>query len=123
MRAKSGGGITSNKLKSVGVKAGPSNTNVVSPRGVSQLGYATGSQLKGAESYGTKNTALSVFERKAAEQPLGNAVATNVGAGGPGTGRTTYPSGYQSLHGKPVQGSTPAPRDTLASYGPERRRG
>jgi hypothetical protein len=115
----SGGGITSNKLVRPGVKAGPANTNVVSPRGVSQYGYATGSRISRTGSYTTENTSLPVIERKAGESVLGHVKALDVGKGGPGTGRTIYKSGYQSLHGAPVQGSTPTPRDTLAEFGPE----
>jgi hypothetical protein len=118
MAKLTGGGIQSTVNRSVGVRAGKSTTNVVSPRGTSQLGAAqSGKMRQGAHT--AVNTSLSVFERKAAEQPLGNAVALNVGKGGPGTGRTTYPSGYQALHGAPVQGSTPKPRDILSEFGPE----
>jgi hypothetical protein len=118
MRAKSGGGIQSTVNRSVSVRGGKPTTNVVSPRGVSEYGYATPGKLK-AGAHTSDNTALNVFERKAAEQPLGNAVALNVGKGGAGTGRTIYPSGYQSLHGAPVQGSTPKPVDILNQFGPD----
>jgi hypothetical protein len=113
-----GGGIQSSKRVEVGVRGGKPTTNVVSPRGVSEYGYATPGKLRqGAHT--SENTAENVFERKAPRPPMGNAIATNVGKGGPGTGRTIYPSGFQSLHGAPVQGSTPPSKDTLAEYGPE----
>jgi hypothetical protein len=115
----SGGGINSRVVKKVGVRTGPASTNKISPRGVSQYGYATGSMLRGEHSYTTKNSALPVNQGTMKQVPLGNAVALNVKGGGPGTGRTTYRTGYQGLHGAPVQGSTPTPRDTLAEYGPE----
>jgi hypothetical protein len=119
-RAKlSGGGIQSSVNRKVGVKAGPANTNVVSPRGVSQYGYATGSEIARTGSYTTKNTSLPVIERKAGEQVLGNAKALDVGAGGVGTGRTIYKSGYQSLYGQAVQGSPPGRRDILSEFGAE----
>src|SRR6516162_11931913 len=106
MAKMSGGGLTSNKLVRPGVKAGPANTNVVSPRGTSQLGASqSGKMRQGAHT--AVNTSLSVFERKAAEQPLGNAVALNVGKGGAGTGRTIYKSGYQSQYG---DGGNPEPK-------------
>jgi hypothetical protein len=115
MAKLSGGGLTSNKLVRPGVKAGPANTNVVSPRGTSQLGASqSGKMRQGAHT--AINTSLNVFERKAAEQPLGNAVALNVGKGGPGTGRTIYPSGYQGTHG-PVAGPAPVQgRDIWAEF-------
>jgi len=40
--------------------------------------------------------------------PLGNAKATDVGAGGPGKGRTIYKSGTQGQHG-PVAGQPKQP--------------
>ena len=123
MKAKSGGGIQSSVNKKVGVRTGGSrSTNVVSPRGVSQLGYAAGSEIKEQGSYGTKNSALSVFERKAPEQTLGNAKALDVKGGGSGTGRTVMRSGSQGTHGPVVAGSTPAPRDILSEFGPESKR-
>jgi hypothetical protein len=114
-KVTSGGGLTSNKLVRPGVKSGPANTNVVNPRGVSQYGHATPGKMRQGAHTGD-NTAEKVFERKAAEQPLGNAVATNIGKGGPGTGRTTYPSGVQGTHGPVVPDTTPKPRDTWAEY-------
>jgi hypothetical protein len=118
MAKMSGGGLTSNKLVRPGVKSGPANTNVVSPRGASQLGAAqSGKMRQGAHT--AVNTSLSVFERKAAEQPLGNAVALNVGKGGAGTGRTIYKSGYQGTHGNPDPGQSPGRRDILSEFGPE----
>jgi hypothetical protein len=58
--------------------------------------------------------------------PLGNAIATNVGKGGPGAGRTVMPCGTQGMHG-PVAGQVrPQGRDILSEYGPEisgRKRG
>ena len=76
MKAKSGGGITSNKLVRVGVRAGPPSTNVVSPRGVSQLGYATGSRMNKTGSYTTENAALPVIQGTKPQVELGNKLAT-----------------------------------------------
>jgi hypothetical protein len=115
----SGGGISSNKLKRVGVKAGPASTNIISPRGVSQYGYATGSMLTREHSFTTKNSALPVNMGTMKQVPLGNQLAKNVGAGGPGAGRTVMARGTNAMHGAPVQGSTPAPRDILSQVGPE----
>jgi hypothetical protein len=83
--AKSGGGITSNKLVKPGVKAGPPQTNVVSQGAVSRLG-----------SHQVLTKAQPLIPRTASQVPLGNALATNVGAGGPGKGRTVLRAGTQS---------------------------
>jgi hypothetical protein len=105
-RPVSGGGSNSRVVKSVGVRAGKPTTNVISPRGVSEYGRAVGDKLSREGSHTGVKDASPVFERKAAEPPLGNAVSLNVGKGGPGTGRTTYPSGYQALRG---DGGPPLP--------------
>jgi hypothetical protein len=113
-----GGGIQSNKLVRPNVRTGPASTNKIDPRGVSQYGYATGSTLRQAGSFTGKNSALPVNAGTASQVPMGNAVALNVGKGGPGTGRAVYRSGYQALHGKPV-GAPVQGREILGSYGPE----
>jgi hypothetical protein len=48
-------------------------------------------------------------------QPVkfGNELATNVGAGGPGTGRITYATGTEDMHGQPAPGNPPAQRHTF----------
>src|SRR6516225_4953859 len=114
----SGGGIRSNKLVRVSVRTGPPSTNVISPRGVSQYGYAAGSRLNKTGSFTTENSALPVNAGTMSQVPMGNAVARNVGGGGPGTGRTVHRTGTQSLHGKPV-GSPVQGRDILGAFGPE----
>jgi hypothetical protein len=62
---------------------------------------------------------------------LGNELATNVGCGGPGAGRTVYQRGMQAQHGSAAAGSrnaapdvpaTKPGRDILNDYGPNRRR-
>jgi hypothetical protein len=106
MAKLTGGGILGKNVTSVSVRAGKPTTNVVSPRGVSQYGYAPGDKLTKEAGHTGVNSAVNVFERKAPEAPLGNAVSLNVGKGGPGTGRTTYPSGYQALRG---DGGPPLP--------------
>jgi hypothetical protein len=87
-RGVSGGGIESSKVVSVGVKGGPARTNVMSPGGASQLGG----------SVGKASAAEPLKVGTAAASPLGNSVATNVGKGGPGAGRTVHPSGGQGKH-------------------------
>src|SRR5262249_52455918 len=86
-RAKSGGGITSNKFVQPGIKTGQPNKGT-SPAAADQLGQSVSfkrEQVEMGRAYpGTK---------------LGNEVALNVGAGGPGKGREVFKSGSQSLHG------------------------
>src|SRR5262249_42178126 len=112
MARLTGGGILGNKNVKVGVKAGPAHTNVMSPAGASQLGTAMANRKS-----------VEALQRGTAGQvPLGNAVATNVGAGGPGTGRTTYASGSQGTHGSVDRGEPrPAGRDILDEFGPNKR--
>ena len=118
MKKLSGGGIQSNKLVRPGVRTGPPSTNKISPRGVSQYGYSAGSKLARAGSFTTENSSLPVNAGAMPQVRLGNDVARNVGAGGPGTGRTVYRSGYQAMHGQPV-GSPVQGREILGQYGAE----
>jgi len=117
----SGGGITSNKLVREGVRGGSPNLTAYSPRGVSQLGISQGSTLSKTGAFTTQNSALPLSDGQQRDfVPLGNQLATNVGGGGPGTGRTLYgQGGTQQMHGAPVQGSSPAPKDFLSQFGPE----
>ena len=49
--------------------------------------------------------------------PLGNELATNVGAGGPGKGRTVMATGSQQMHGAPNPGNrTVSGPDPLAPW-------
>jgi hypothetical protein len=109
-RAKSGGGITSNKLVRVGVKAGPWRTNVVEPHAPDFLGQSTAFKKP------------PLYSGTAPQVALGNDLVTNVGAGGPGKGRTVMRSGSQGTHG-PTTGSVEQGRDILSEYGPEKSRG
>jgi hypothetical protein len=110
-KAVSGGGERSNKLVQVGVKSGPPRTNVVSPASANQLGASVAFR-KDPLPIGT-----------APQVPLGNALATNVGAGGPGKGRTVQKSGSQGLHGPVAGAPRPMGPDILSQYGPERSKG
>jgi hypothetical protein len=83
-KARSGGGITSTKNVRPPVKAGPPSANKINPGGAAQLGsaeYQNPTPLKA----GTMP-----------KVPLGNAVALNVGKGGPGAGRSVHRAGSQS---------------------------
>jgi hypothetical protein len=103
MKAKSGGGITMNKNVSGKVRGGSRSADKISPAGLSQYGTAQGGNLRQAGSFTGVNSATPVFSgSKANPVPFGNAKALDVGAGGVGTGRTIYRSGYQSQHGAAV---------------------
>lgn len=78
-KAKSGGGISSNK--------------VVHSRGVVPGGPAQRLTPKAAPSVGAARVTTST-------PPLGNALAKNVGKGGPGADRTVHSTGSQGQHGK-----------------------
>ena len=78
-KIKSGGGLTSNKLVNVGVKAGPARTNIVSPASADQLG----------QSVAFKRDPLPIGT--AAQVPMGNEVALNVKGGGPGQRASDLP--------------------------------
>jgi hypothetical protein len=120
-KAVSGGGINSRVVKQVDIKSGSPNLTAYSPRGVSQIGASQGSTLDRSGSFTTKNSALPLSEgQKRDFVPLGNSLTNNIGAGGPGTGRTLYgQSGTQSVHGPVVQGSAPGQRDILSEFGRE----
>jgi hypothetical protein len=123
MAKLSGGGIRSRVNVKVGVKGGSRSADKVSPAGLSQYGTAQGGNLRQAGSFTGVNSATPVFSgSKANPVPFGNAKALDVGKGGVGTGRTVYRSGYQSQWGGAVQGSSPARKDILSEFGPERRR-
>jgi hypothetical protein len=111
MKKLSGGGIQSNKNVSPGIKSGPPRTNVVSPTSADQVGQ-TLAFPKDPLPIGTMP-----------QVPMGNALATNVGKGAPGAGRTIHGCGSQGTHGPTVPGSSPQPKDILSSYGPERSKG
>jgi hypothetical protein len=121
-KARSGGGITSNKLVNVGVRTGAAYKNRVSPGGVSEIGSAIGSKVKAGSlgnAYGGVSAAQRVMDGKVMHPtPLGNSVAVSTQCG-PGGSRTVYRAGYQSTT---PNRSMPKGRDILSSYGPESKR-
>jgi hypothetical protein len=109
-KARSGGGITSNQLRRVCVKAGPPHTNKVSVAATDALGQ----QLAYKRPDLIKGTMPKV--------PMGNAVAAQTVCG-PGGSRTIYKSGYQSSTGPVSQGegdgyTSTADRGNRAILGP-----
>jgi hypothetical protein len=103
--AKSGNqGIQSSKLVRPGVRTGAAREGFNAGY-AGQIGAALGSHASDSGKVLTKapvpmRTAAPV----AAAAKLGNEVAKNVGAGGPGTGRTVMATGSQGQHG-PAAGS------------------
>ena len=102
----SGGGIGMNKNVQPSVRTG-SGSKSTRPAGVSQIGYQVGDHTTSRPgSSGYKGEKLhGPAERNFQPVKFGNELATNIGKGGPGTGRTLYgQSGQQGQHG-PVAGS------------------
>ena len=94
-RAKSGGGLTSNKLVRPSIRGGSPTANRVNVTAVSQLGAKIGNHSdKGT----VKLTPQPLVAAKMPAVALGNSLATNVGKGGPGAGRKIFGSGSQGSH-------------------------
>jgi hypothetical protein len=106
-KIKSGGGLTSNKLVNVGLRTG-SPSKGSSPAAADQIGQST---------FFTKEKIDAGRAYNASQ--LGNALATNVGAGKPGAGRTVHHCGSQGTHGPVNPGHSPARQDILSEYGPD----
>jgi hypothetical protein len=122
-RSVSGGGINSNKVvqRREATREQP-RTRGVNPGGADQHGAHMTKESAATPLYGGPSFAPVKF---------GNELATNVGAGGPGAGRTTLRAGSQAQHGPVAQGDrsqapdVPATRpgqDQLRDFGPERGR-
>ena len=90
---EAGGGIRSNKLVNKPVKTG-SRAEAISERGASQIGQSLGNHI--TDRRGTVSGAVERVRGELRPQgtpgsvPLGNQIAGNVGAGGPGAGRRLY---------------------------------
>jgi hypothetical protein len=115
-KARSGGGIRSNKVVHHGIRTANRRTDVVSPSAVADLGASISYQR------------LPLIKSTAKEAvPMGNELVNNVGAGGPGKGRTIYPCGYQDQHGAAAKGEGgmqgKADRGSRAILGPPANRG
>ena len=128
---RSGGGLSSNKQKKVGVNWGSTRTNVVNPAAVDQLGQAMPDRMREGH-HVAGNSAEQLFARGAqAATPLGNQVAAQTKAG-PGGSRTVYASGTNKMYGPPARGAADWAPDVSATgsrgpdihsmYGPERSR-
>ena len=83
MRSKAGGGINSKNVRNVSQRGGAPHANIISPASANQIGESV--------AFRKDNLPMGTM----AKVPLGNALANNVGKGGPGAGRTVYRSGSQ----------------------------
>jgi hypothetical protein len=117
-----GGGIASRQHVETPIKPGTGSRNA-RPAGVSQLGYAIGDHDTGSgKSTGYRGEKLhGPASRNFQPVPFGNQLVTNVGKGGPGTGRDVHATGSQGLHGSGGP-QKPAGRDFLSGFGPDYRK-
>jgi len=109
---KPGGGIQSRQKREVGNRTGAPRERI-RPTGVAQYGQAQGDHVteQGATGYGGVKAHTG---KPGYQSELGNKVALNVGGGGPGTGRTTYPTGSQCKTGD--GGPALKPQDPMAAW-------
>jgi hypothetical protein len=111
-KAKSGGGIDTNKRREIGYKGGKRTLDALSVQAVSDLGQRTAFKKPPL----VKATPNDFVE-------MGNTRAASC-AQGPGGGRTIYKSGYQALRGPVSQGEgegnrAKADRGPRAILGPQ----
>ena len=85
-KARSGGGVTSNKNVNVSVKTGSKTTEAISVPAASRIGTQVNTTHGGVK---------LVAANRRSQTPMGNDLALNVGKGGPGAGRSVLPSGSQ----------------------------
>jgi hypothetical protein len=116
----SGGGYGMNKNAQPGVRTG-TGSREVHPGYAGQLGQKQGSHVTGERDSSYRGEKM-YGGRGMNPVPYGNAKALDVGAGGPGTGRTIYKTGSQDQHGQPTPGNPPAKNtDILNQFGPNYR--
>ena len=105
-----GGGIASNKITERPVRTGTGSYGT-HPGGVAQLGQHVGDKATHGNSKGSGYRGEPLHnDRSFQPVKFGNELATNVGKGGPGAGRTLYgQSGQQGCHGQPASGNPRPP--------------
>jgi hypothetical protein len=113
-----GGGPGSKNIVNKPVITGKSAYGV-GPGWASQLGSAIGDHVTDGGRVPYKGEAMrNKLTPAGGAVPLGNQLATNVGKGGPGAGRTIHHCGSQSNPG-PTRSPNATGRDTLAEFGPD----
>jgi hypothetical protein len=128
-KSKAGGGINSNKRVEKGLQTSKKGSTAV------QIGYAGQlGMMKGNHATEGGDIPFAPIKKDQANKPLsavpfGNSLTTNVGKGGPGTGRRLYPTGAQGQHGaadpgmpQPTRSMTKTGKDILSQFGPEKTR-
>jgi len=107
MSHQPGGGPRSKNVVEPRIRTGSGSRNA-RPAGVSQFGYSYGDHTTnrpGSSGY-TGEKLHGPAGRDFQPTKFGNELATNVGRGGPGAGRTLHgQSGSQGCHGQPAQGA------------------
>jgi hypothetical protein len=108
MGNKVAGGIGSRVVNPQGVRNG-APARGLNPGGVSQFGEAIGNHVTdGGRVPYRGDPVRNGLTPAGGAVPLGNQIATNVGKGGVGTGRTLYGQcGSQGTHGAPAPGNPP----------------
>ena len=115
----SGGGLGMNKNVRRGMSQGD-RARAMNPKGATQVGTNRGNHATNSAKILRGDRAPVRGNRKPVNGPggvpLGNALATNVGNGGPGAGRTLYgQGGSQGLHG-PVDRGMPGLPSTKGQW-------
>jgi hypothetical protein len=110
MRGSGGGGYGSRPHVEKSIRTG-SGSRGTHPGGVAQLGQHVGDKATHGNSKGTGYRGEPLHnDRSFQPVKFGNELATNVGKGGPGAGRTLYgQSGLQGTHGATNPGSPRPP--------------
>lgn len=118
----SGGGTGSKNVVKSPVKNGQVAKSM-REKGVAQIGSALGNHAtaKGAKLNRAVESIRGAPQPRGGPGgvPLGNALAMNVGKGGPGAGRTVHATGGQGQRGPVAGGPKPAGRDILGAFGSE----
>jgi len=120
-RIRSGGGLTSNKVKNVR----QATREMPRVRGVNVVAANQAGEMQGNHSTDRGDFPFKREPLYAGPSfqpvPLGNTLTNNVGKGGPGAGRTLYgQAGTQCMTGKPAQGVPNTSPDIPATARSER---
>jgi hypothetical protein len=109
-KGSGGGGYHSRQHVEKSVRTG-SGSRGTHPGGVAQLGQHVGDKATHGRSKGSGYRGEPLHNNRSFQPvPFGNSVALNVGAGGPGTGRTIYKTGSQCQTGTNPGNPRPNPR-------------
>lgn len=96
-KSRSGGGIASRVVTRPTVRGGAASANKISPGAVSMIGISRGDHASDPAKT-VKLTPQPLVTSQLNSVALGNSLAKNVGAGGPGRGRKVFGSGSQGRY-------------------------